>query len=324
MGWLDWAIDDPAPGNCGYGLFNIPCEVDRSLRYGMTIHGAWGYWPGDTLPSSTMRAMGNSWGVTVKRDGRVYRHRPRPTFVNWHGGGPAQNIGTEAIEAEGKEELWTPPQRASILRVCVETWDWFGWGDVVLGGPTDKTQDGIRHALLMAGHGSIWEHNWFDWTDCPVGRNENEWLIARMKEGIVPGFSLNSPIVGMERHPKGNGYWLVASDGGVFAFGVPFYGSAGDIALNQPIVGMAATKSGKGYWLVASDGGIFCYGDAHFYGTAATERLVAPIVGMEATRSGRGYWLVASDGGIFAYGDAPFHGSVAALRTAQQAKERKR
>jgi hypothetical protein len=40
----------------------------------------------------------------------------------------------------------------------------------------------------------------------------------------------------------GTGYWLVASDGGIFAFGTaPFYGSTGNIRLNQPIVGMAST-----------------------------------------------------------------------------------
>ena len=39
----------------------------------------------------------------------------------------------------------------------------------------------------------------------------------------------------------GNGYWLVASDGGIFAFGdAVFQGSTGNIALNKPIVGMAA------------------------------------------------------------------------------------
>jgi hypothetical protein len=36
---------------------------------------------------------------------------------------------------------------------------------------------------------------------------------------------------------SGNGYWLVASDGGVFSFGdAVFYGSTGAIHLNQPIV----------------------------------------------------------------------------------------
>ena len=30
---------------------------------------------------------------------------------------------------------------------------------------------------------------------------------------------LNKPIVGMAATPTGKGYWLVASDGGVFSFG---------------------------------------------------------------------------------------------------------
>ena len=58
-------------------------------------------------------------------------------------------------------------------------------------------------------------------------------------------------------------YWLVASDGGVFAYGdAGFSGSAGATHLNEPIVGMASTPDGRGYWLVASDGGVFAYGDA--------------------------------------------------------------
>ncbi|HVA74527.1 MAG TPA: hypothetical protein VNF71_08175, partial [Acidimicrobiales bacterium] len=51
------------------------------------------------------------------------------------------------------------------------------------------------------------------------------------------------------------GYWLVASDGGVFTFGgAVYYGSQGSEHLNAPVVGMAATPDGGGYWLVASDG----------------------------------------------------------------------
>ena len=70
--------------------------------------------------------------------------------------------------------------------------------------------------------------------------------------------------------PTGDGYWLVASDGGIFTFGdAGFHGSTGNIALNKPIVGMAATPTGAGYWLVASDGGIFTFGDAGFYGSHA-------------------------------------------------------
>ena len=115
----------------------------------------------------------------------------------------------------------------------------------------------------------------------------------------------------------GTGYWEVASDGGVFAFGgARFYGSTGSLHLNRPIVGMAATPDGRGYWLVASDGGVFAFGDARFYGSTGSLHLNRPIVGMAATPDGRGYWLVASDGGVFAAGDARFDGSTGSLHLA--------
>src|SRR5580704_14511869 len=77
------------------------------------------------------------------------------------------------------------------------------------------------------------------------------------------GLTLKAPPVGMASTHDGQGYWIVASDGGIFNYGdAPFFGSAGSIALNKPIVGMAATPDGGGYWLVASDGGVFSYGVA--------------------------------------------------------------
>jgi hypothetical protein len=46
----------------------------------------------------------------------------------------------------------------------------------------------------------------------------------------------------MASTPDGGGYWLVASDGGIFAFGdAPFDGSTGNLVLNAPVVGMAAS-----------------------------------------------------------------------------------
>jgi len=130
---------------------------------------------------------------------------------------------------------------------------------------------------------------------------------------VAPGTTLhglNAPVVGVASTPDGLGYWVVASDGGIFTGGdATFEGSAGGIHLNAPIVGMAATPSGHGYWLVASDGGVFSFGDATFAGSEGGAHLNAPIVGMAATPSGHGYWLVASDGGVFSFGDAPFEGS---------------
>jgi hypothetical protein len=116
----------------------------------------------------------------------------------------------------------------------------------------------------------------------------------------------------------GQGYWLVASDGGVFTFGdARYFGSTGGQSLNKPIVGMAPTPDGQGYWLVASDGGVFSFGDAGYFGSTGGQSLNDPIVGMAATPDGQGYWLVASDGGVFAFGDAVYFGSTGAMRLNQ-------
>ncbi len=74
----------------------------------------------------------------------------------------------------------------------------------------------------------------------------------------------------MESTPDGGGYWLVASDGGVFPFGNAVgYGSTGALKLKRPIVGMEATPDGHGYWLFAADGGVFPFGDASGLGSAS-------------------------------------------------------
>jgi hypothetical protein len=127
----------------------------------------------------------------------------------------------------------------------------------------------------------------------------------------APPQPLHRPVVGIEATASGNGYWVVAADGGIFAFGdAPFLGSTGGTALREGVVDMAATPSGRGYWLVARDGGVFAFGNASFHGSLGGIALVAPIVGIAATPSGRGYWLVARDGGVFTFGDAQFHGSL--------------
>ena len=74
--------------------------------------------------------------------------------------------------------------------------------------------------------------------------------------GSTGGIHLNQPIVGMAfgsnafntGPPDANGdlgYWLVASDGGVFSFGdAPFCGSAAGFTPKPPVVGIAGTFPG--------------------------------------------------------------------------------
>jgi len=113
--------------------------------------------------------------------------------------------------------------------------------------------------------------------------------------------------------PTGTGYWLVGSDGGVFADGNGFFGSGVTLHLDRPVVGISGTSDGRGYWLVAADGGVFAYGDAPFEGSAVGLHPDRPVVGIAATPDGKGYWLVDAEGGVYAYGDAPFEGSAVGL-----------
>lgn len=139
-------------------------------------------------------------------------------------------------------------------------------------------------------------------------------LHESVDHGDLLAIDLNQPIVAMAPSPTGAGYWLVASDGGVFTFGdVAFHGSTGAIDLVSPVVGMWPLSDGSGYWLVAGDGGVFTFGDAVFHGSAGAIDLAQPVVGMAATTDGSGYWLVAADGGVFTYGTAGFFGSTGAL-----------
>jgi len=128
--------------------------------------------------------------------------------------------------------------------------------------------------------------------------------------GSLTGVTLNRPVVGITADLATGGYWLVASDGGIFGFNAPFMGSTGGLSLNKPVVAMAAALSGTGYLLVASDGGVFTFGNAVFHGSTGGLVLNKPIVGIAMTSDGGGYWLAASDGGVFTFGDAQFYGST--------------
>jgi cell wall-associated NlpC family hydrolase len=125
---------------------------------------------------------------------------------------------------------------------------------------------------------------------------------------------LNKPIVAMASTPDGQGYWLVASDGGIFAFGdASFYGSTGSLTLNKPIVAMASTPDGQGYWLVASDGGIFAFGDAPYEGSSASAPAADPAEKVVSSSSGNGYWIEDQNGSVQPFGDAQGAPSVMAL-----------
>ena len=94
--------------------------------------------------------------------------------------------------------------------------------------------------------------------------------------GSIGDIKLNAPVQSLVPDPDGTGYWLVASDGGVFAFDAPFHGSMGGTRLNKPVTGMI--PYGDGYLMVAEDGGIFNFSDQPVLRLPRTPTSAHPIV----------------------------------------------
>lgn len=116
--------------------------------------------------------------------------------------------------------------------------------------------------------------------------------------------SLNAPIVGMVPSHDDGGYFMVASDGGVFAFGdATFAGSCPGIGgCNGAAVAVVPDATGGGYWVVTATGSVYAFGDAHNYGAPGQQG--SPITSAVATPDGGGYWILDAAGQVFAYGDA--------------------
>ena len=121
--------------------------------------------------------------------------------------------------------------------------------------------------------------------------------------------SLNAPIVGMVPSVSGHGYFMVASDGGVFAFGdAHFAGSCPGIGgCVGSAVSVMPDSTGKGYWLVTNLGAVYAFGDAQFYGAPAAQSV--PVVDAVPSPDWRGYWLLYSNGMVAGFGDATTSGA---------------
>ncbi len=120
-------------------------------------------------------------------------------------------------------------------------------------------------------------------------------------------------VVDIESTPTGEGYWLLDTEGFVWAFGdAPYLGDAGAVA-GDPALSITSTASGQGYWVFTLAGCVLTFGDATWHGDMCGQQLNAGIVGSAVTPTGDGYYLLGSDGGVFSFGDAVFHGSTGSL-----------
>ena len=102
---------------------------------------------------------------------------------------------------------------------------------------------------------------------------------------------------------------MVASDGGVFAFGdARFAGSCPGIGgCSGAAVAVMPDISGNGYWVVTQTGHVYSFGDAPYYGAPGPQDV--PVTSAVRTPDGRGYWILFANGAIFSYGNAVYYAS---------------
>jgi PKD repeat protein len=166
----------------------------------------------------------------------------------------------------------------------------------------------------------------------PTGDRKGYWLVASDGGifafgdsgyyGSLPGLGfspagssgahpLAAPIVAMVPSADGGGYFMVASDGGIFAFGdARFAGSCPGIGgCVGPAVAVMPDATGNGYWLVTAPGNVYAFGDARYLG--APPRRSVNVTSAVRTPDGGGYWILFADGKVVPFGDASGHGDPA-------------
>ena len=125
------------------------------------------------------------------------------------------------------------------------------------------------------------------------------------------------------------GYWLLESDGTVYACGTPsacVHGTSGQVVhhgdayptgatlpAGVSAVAFTPTPSGAGYLILLSDGSVTARGDAVYLGDPASFDADSELVSISSTPTGNGYWIFSAGGAVFTFGDAAFLGSASGL-----------
>jgi len=115
---------------------------------------------------------------------------------------------------------------------------------------------------------------------------------------------VDSLVAGIAADPKGGGYWLVGSDGGIHSFGdAGFFGSTAVSASIRPWWA-SPHPDGRGYWMTTLDGSVYAFGDATGGHPQHHGLNGLGAAGIVSTPSGFGYWLVNWAPAFFTFGHA--------------------
>lgn len=134
---------------------------------------------------------------------------------------------------------------------------------------TEEMKQGFADVHATFGAKSIVPHSRWLATSCP-GDEQRAWIKAgcpiNRQDAPQVVFTPDDPvpsqaIVAATDYGDGS-YFMFGADGGVFAVGLPFFGSLANVRLNGPVVWGAGLPDKSGYYMVGADGGIFAFGAA--------------------------------------------------------------
>lgn len=155
------------------------------------------------------------------------------------------------------------------------------WAACYLGGEGDPFTALAKEAygsLFAEGHRRVQSatavrpHSFFKPTACP-GDEIRRWIaqppaLTEPQEARMPliRYADGQRAVGCAVRPQGDGYWMLASDGGVFAFGnAPSVDNYLGL-LKAPVVSFLAWPDGKGHFVTTADGAVYARGSAKHLG----------------------------------------------------------
>jgi hypothetical protein len=125
-------------------------------------------------------------------------------------------------------------------------------------------------------------------------------LVRAFGDARVQGTATSAKAVGMAIDTATGGYWVASPTGTVHGYNAPNLGRSTSAA---PVVAIASNPNGQGYYLVSSNGQVTACGHAQFFGnmTVPPQQSVTAIA---VTPDGLGYYLVTNGGTIAGFGDA--------------------
>ena len=176
---------------------------------------------------------------------------------------------------------------------------------------TDKAFEAYKEAALDPWFNQIHTLKWGPYNG--GGTDTTPPTTTPTTPSTTPGDTTPPPTVTPRQ--TGNGYWMLGSDGKVYAFGQSKPHGTPALPAGVTAVDLEAIPGGAGYWVVDSVGSVYAFGAATHLGGIERGSLTAgeTVTSLSATPQGKGYWIFTSKGRVARFGDATHFGDMARI-----------